>query len=196
VGERDEESNMRRLFRGSAIALLALLSVAAAYGAMQRGEHHRVARRLAPVLAATPAETVPKETRIPARVPHAELQTPSPLMNAHCEPLDCADASLADAAVDCPICVDQNGQTVSPIDQWGNRPFAELGGDLNPASLISFTPSSAAAPTPEVSTAAMLTLGFAGLIRLARRNRRASLRAIPAPRACLLPWWERLARSA
>jgi hypothetical protein len=188
---------MRRLFRGSAIALLALLSVAAAYGAMQRGEHHRVARRLAPVLAATPAETVPEDTRVPARVPHAELQTPSPLMSAHCEPLDCADSTLANAAVDCPICVDQNGQTVSPIDQWvAYRASAELDDALNPASLISFTPSSAAAPTPEVSTAAMLTLGFAGFIRLARRTRRASLRALPAPPACLLPLSERLARSA
>ncbi len=96
----------------------------------------------------------------------------------------CAEAGAADALV-----------ALSNFEASGrNEPAAmlidpSLGGEANfedgPNVVLptSFEPSPTAVATPEISTAAMMTLGLSGLVLAARRTRRAALEARQARRA-------------
>jgi len=170
---------MRRFARGSAFTLVAALGVAAAYAAWHPGGPAQSARLATPRLPAISMAAAPiGDSRAERAVPGA----PRP-GNAHCVLVGCDDA--LDAAEFCSACVDPTDLTLSGLDGSGlvgsetslagTSPDAvapEFRDDPNPLVLTSFEPSAAAAATPEISTAAMLTLGFAGIVWIARRMRR------------------------
>jgi hypothetical protein len=178
---------MRRFARGSAFTLVAALGVAAAYAAWHSGGPVQSARLAPPRLPAISMAAGPVGDL------RDVLGAPVP-GNALCVLVGCDDALAVDAAEFCSACFDPTDLTLSDLDGSGlDRSETSLGGtspdafapefhdDPDPFVLTSFEPSAAAAATPEISTAAMLTLGFAGIVWTARRTRRRMLRPGPAP---------------
>jgi hypothetical protein len=191
---QDEESDMRRFVRRSAFALVSALGVAAAYAAWYSGDRLPSARLAKPHLPAVSMvdATLPRDSQAGRAVfgsPHAG--------DARCELIGCGETLAADSAEFCPVCLDSTDLMLSGLDPSGLDgagtslaatslgTFApELQGDPNSLYLSSIAPSALAAPTPEISTAAMLTLGFAGAAWIARRTRRATSKSSPEPCPC------------
>jgi len=179
---------MRGFARGSAFTFVAALGVAAAYAAWHSGGPVQSARLATPRPPAISMAAPPGGSEA-----EAVLGAPLP-GNAHCVVVGCDDALAVDAAEFCSACLDPTYLTLSVLDPPGLvgsetslagtslDAFApEFRDDPNPFVLTSFEPLAGAAATPEISTAAMLTLGFAGIAWTARRMRRRILRPDPAP---------------
>ena len=184
---------MRRFVRSSASALAAALGVAAACAAWQSGGPLRSARLAKPRVPAV--SFVPAAPAEGSQAQRAVLGSAYP-GDADCEQVGCADGLAADAAEFCAVCLDPtdlalSGFDRSSLDEWATplaislAAFApEFPGDPHPLYLASIGPSSVAAPTPEISTAAMLTMGFAGVVWTVRRTRRPPSKSRPKPCPC------------
>jgi len=175
---------MGKCVRGSAFALAAALIVAAACAASRPGGLLRFAKLAAApvaadsILAATPAGDAPRERGVPGST-HGE--------SAPFDLAACANGAAGDAAEFRPVCLDppefaRPCLDCLPLEGSGavlgaslGGPAAEVGDDPDSVYLTDLAPSATAAPTPEISTAAMLTLGFAGAAWTARRRRRPAL---------------------
>ena len=184
---------MRRLIRRSAFVLVAASAVAAAYAALPSGLPAHVARLHLPRLAAVdegPAAPQPAAAKVagPATertaAPRARVEPcesgacGDPLVDSLAEGLGALDLSLAEG--ERPD-LDQS----APLAVTGFDAASDgLANDPNPLYLASFAPSASAQPTPEISTAAMVTFGLAGVVWTARRTRRATLRTALNPRFC------------
>jgi hypothetical protein len=186
---------MHGFVRRPAFALVGALGVAAAYGAWHSAGGPLRSTSLAKprVPAVLMADAAPARDR---QADRAILGSPRS-DNARCDMAGCADALAADAAEFCSVCVNATDVTLSGVDRsgldgsgtsFGGASLAgfapELQSDPNPIYLTNIEPSAVAAPTPEISTAAMLTLGFAGAFWAARRTGRAASKSSPEPRPC------------
>jgi hypothetical protein len=177
---------MRKCVRGSVFALAAALAVATAYAAWRPTESLRAAKLAAPQVAADSIVAAVRAGDAPAE---RNGPDPSRREGAFCGLAGCVDALAAEGAELCLACIEPADLTQSGLDRFSvDGPgalftSASLGGfafgfgaDPNPLYLIGLAPSAMAAPTPEISTTAMLTLGFAGVAWTARRARRRALR--------------------
>jgi hypothetical protein len=190
---KDEESEMRRLFRGSVLALVAALCIGAAW---QPGAIHRSAKLKPHRLAELAQPANPGKTPLLAEARRGELQTSPNPGDAPRQLAGCADPLTADAAESRRPCLAPGDLLLTGLDRASDGPGISLDamslgalalgfpGDPGPIDLISFAPSAAAAPTPEISTAGMLTLGLAGVAWIGRKTRRAKAgarenRAVP-----------------
>jgi hypothetical protein len=180
---KDEESEMRRLFRGSVLALVAALCVGATW---QPGAVHRSAKLKPHRLAELTQPANPAKTPLRAEAKRGELLTSPNPGDAPRQLAGCADPLAAESWR---ACLAPSDLLLTGPDRASNGPEISLDpmslgalalgfeGDPGPIDLISFAPSAAAAPTPEISTAAMLTLGLAGVAWAGRKAQRAKLRA-------------------
>jgi hypothetical protein len=187
---QDEESDMRRFVRSSTFALAAALGVAAACAAWQSGGPLRSARLAKPRVPAV--SFVPAAPADGSQAQRAVLG-PSHPGDARCEKVGCVDWLTAEAAEFCSVCFDPTDLVPSGLDRSSfdesGTPLAislaafapEFRGDPHPLYLASIGPSSVAAPTPEISTAAMLTMGFAGVVWSVQRWRRPPAMSRPKP---------------
>ena len=167
---------MRKCVRGSAFALAAALVAATAYAAWQPRGSLRSARLATPqvaansIVAAMRAGNAPTERNL--------LDSPRQ-QGAPFDLVGCADAPAVGAAEFLPVCLDpaelDGSGALFAAASLGGFAF-EFGDDPDPLYLTGLAPSALAAPTPEISTAAMLTLGFAGAAWTACRARRPALR--------------------
>ncbi len=174
---------MPRFVRSSVFALGAALGVAAACAAWQPGGPLRSARLAKPRVPAV--SFVPAAPADGSQAQRAVLG-PSHPGDARCDEVGCVDRLTAEAAEFCSVCFDPtdalSGLDRSSLDE--GTPLAisltafapEFRGDPHPLYLAGIGPSSVAAPTPEISTAAMLTMGLAGVVWSVRRRRRPSTR--------------------
>ena len=177
---------MRRILQRSVFALLLAWCAAAAAGVWQPTALRHFARLVRPQLPDI-SLAQPARSRKPENLSLARTR-PAPAR------FEAAGEDLADY---CPACLDA---PISPLPMFDAPAFgagATLAEDANfelfdPAFgdvagsvyMVSFTPSGVATPTPEISTAAMLTLGLAGVAWATRHARRPAPRPSPAPRAC------------
>ncbi len=168
---------MSKIVRGLTRAIVAAAAVAAAvaYWPTASSLHARRARTLI-----GDAEQYSLSTKSPATplLSVAAQFTASRPARPTCGADACAEAGAADTLV-----------ALSDFEASGRGEAAamlmdpSLGGEANfedgPNVVFptSFEPSATAAATPEISTAAMMTLGLAGLVLAARRARRTALEA-------------------
>ncbi len=186
---QDEASDMPRFVRSSAFVLAAALGVAAACAAWQSGgplRSERLAKPRVPAVSSVPAA--------PADGSQAQRAVlgPSHPGDARCDEVGCVDRLTAEAAEFCSVCFDPTDLELSDLDRSSldesGTPLAishaafapEFRGDPHPLYLAGIGPSSVAAPTPEISTAAMQTMGFAGVVWSVRRGRRPPSMSRPA----------------
>ena len=183
---------MPRFVRSSAFALAAALGVAAACATWQPGGPLRSARLAKPRVPAV--SFVPAAPADGSQAQRAVLGSSHP-GDARCEQVGCVDRLTAEAAEFCSVCFDPtdalSGLDRSSLDESGTplaislAAFApEFRGDPHPLYLAGIGPSAAAAPTPEISTAAMLTVGFASVVWTVRRTRRPPSKSRPKPCLC------------
>jgi hypothetical protein len=190
---QDEASDMPGFVRSSAFALAAALGVAAACAAWHSGEPPRSARLPMPRVPA--ASFVPAAPGGDSQAQRALLGSPQP-GDPRCERVGCADGLIAEVAEFCSVCLDPTGPALSGFDRSDfdglGTPLAislaafapEFRGDPHPLYLASIGPAATAAPTPEISTGAMLTMGFAGVVWTVRRARRPPSMSRPKPCPC------------
>ena len=184
---------MPRFVRSSAFALAAALGVAAACATWQPGGPLRSARLAKPRVPAV--SFVPAAPADGSQAQRAVLGSSHP-GDARCEQVGCVDRLTAEAAEFCSVCFDPTDLALSGLDRSdldeSGTPLAislaafapELRRDPHPLYVAGIGPSAAAAPTPEISTAAMLTMGFAGVVWSVRRGRRPPSMSRPAPCPC------------
>jgi len=190
---QDEASDMPKFVRSSVFALGAALGVAAACAAWQSSGPLRSARLARPRVPAV--SFVPAAAADGSQAQRAVLGSSRP-GDAHCEQVGCADGLTAEAAEFCSVGFDPTDLALSGLDRSSldesGTPLAislaafapEFGGDPHPLYLAGIGPSAAAAPTPEISTAAMLTVGFASVVWTVRRTRRPPSKSRPKPCLC------------
>jgi hypothetical protein len=179
---------MRKVVRYSAGALVAALGVGAAYAAWPSVGHFAVALRHTPIIAWIDDAPVEAPAALPAggqaavdNEAFAEYDSGS----AHCLVGGCAAGPAIKPTDACQPCFGNADPSLTDFVRSGldeaAPTYAETGfnldglglsGDLSSVYLAGFEPVATAAPAPEISTAAMLTLGFAALVRAARRARR------------------------
>jgi hypothetical protein len=172
---------MSKILQRSALALLVASSAAAAFGAWQPSALRHFARLARPHL----AEVSLAE---PTRKPEI-LRLARPQRAMRCDLGGCPDAAAESLAELCPACLDVAASPLPTLDRTAfgetfagdpNAPLdAGFASDGSAMYLVSFTPSGTAAPTPEISTSAMLTLGFFGAVWFTRRARRTTMKACP-----------------
>jgi hypothetical protein len=184
---------MHRFVRRPAFALVVACGVAAAaYAASHSGGPVRSARLANPRFPTVSlADPMPLEDSQARRAGFGSAHPDG----AFCELIGCED-ERADAAefstrldpsllllsdLDRPD-LDGSAPTLAAMSLGAFGP--ELKGDPNPIYLASIEPSAVSAPTPEISTAAMLALGFAGVVWTARRMGHAASKPKPQPRPC------------
>ncbi len=165
---------MCRFVRSSALALAAALGVATACAAWQSGGPLRSARLAKPRVPAV--SFVPAAPADGSEAQRAILDSSHP-GDAHCDEVGCA-GGLTEAVEFCSGCFDPTDLAPSGLDESGTSlamslaAFApEFRGDPDPERLASIGPYPVAAPAPEISTAAMLTMGFATVVWSVRRRR-------------------------
>jgi hypothetical protein len=182
---------MRRFVRRSAFTLVAAISTAAAYAAWNSHGPLHSARLARPQLPAV--SIVPAARASDSQAERGAFDSAHPV-SAHCDLIGCPDGIAANVAEFCAGCFYSGDLLPSGLDH------SSLGATiLAPTSLAAFAPgfevdsnplylgiepSALAAPTPEISTAAMLTLGFAGVVWTARRTRRLRFGPDSAPSLC------------
>jgi hypothetical protein len=179
---------MRKVVRYSARALAAVLAIGAAYAARPSVGNFGAALGRAPIVAwIDEAPAMPKAASRAEARPTVDGAAFAALNGerANCLAGGCAGGPTIKSSDPCEPCLGlpepslpyfaRSGLDEAPsalIEPGFEGAGEALRGDLGPVYLAGFEPIASAAPTPEISTAAMLTLGFAGIVRAARRARR------------------------